>query len=63
MKQQTTSGKHAPPVFPDLRFMALLLGGLKLKHFLEGKQPAPPKENKVICTQIGSLQRVYNAKI
>jgi hypothetical protein len=44
-----TSVKLAPLV-PDFCFMALLLGGLKLKHFLRGKQPAPPTDNKAFYT-------------
>jgi hypothetical protein len=43
--------------------MALLLGGLKLEHFLEGKQPAPPTDNKAISTHTASLQIIYNANI
>jgi hypothetical protein len=58
-----TSSKHAILVIPDLHFMALLPGSLKLKHFLQGKQPAPPTDKKAIFTHTGSLQIIYNAKI
>jgi hypothetical protein len=43
--------------------MALLLGGLKLKHFVEGKQPASPTDNKAILTHTCGLEIIYNANI
>jgi hypothetical protein len=41
--------------------MTLSLGALKLKRFLEGRQPAPPSDKNTISTHTDKIQIIYNA--